>query len=507
MLKHIFSNWMGLLALGVISAILTPVMVHGLGDMYYGMWIIVASLIDYSGLLDMGMRATVFRYVAFFKGANQREPLNETFATGVVLSFSAMCIATLTFVGLSFVLPRFFKFTGTDKTIFMYTIILMGTALSVALPGQFLFAYLRGLERFDLYNLGMVIHGIIRSVTLLLLLKFGYGIIYVSAAVLILEVLFLVLRWFLVMWSDPGLKFSFKSLNWHRTREMSSFGFYSFLYNSGETLRYSTDSFVIGRMLSVALITPFSVATRLMEYFKAVSGGVSGPMMVRITGLTGKNEQPELRTEFLRSTRFSMLLCIFIGGLLIVDGKTLILFWVGPRYLMSYSILVVLTVSYIALLGQTPSSLLVFAHARSHKALSGWTLAEGAVNLILSIWWARKYGLLGVALGTAIPLVVSKVIVQPWYALRDLGITWWRYFRHGLARPLLAGGLFILLSWFVTSRLGLSSNLFELALTCVWQTLFFACLTYLIGMPEVDKGTVREQARRLVTALGMARYL
>ena len=48
-------------------------------------------------------------------------------------------------------------------------------------------------------------------------------------------------------------------------------------------------------------------------------------MMVRITGLTGKNEQPELRTEFLRSTRFSMLLCIFIGGLLILDGKTLIL--------------------------------------------------------------------------------------------------------------------------------------------------------------------------------------
>jgi O-antigen/teichoic acid export membrane protein len=504
MLKHILSNWMGLLALGVISAILTPVMVHGLGNLYYGMWVLVGSLIDYSGLLDMGMRATVFRYVAFFKGANQREPLSETFTTGVAISFSAMCISALAFVGLSFILPRFFKFAGPEKTIFMWTIILMGAALSVALPGQFLFAYLRGLERFDLYNLGMVIHGVIRGLTLLTLVKLRYGIIYVSAAVLILEILFLIFRWFLVMWSDPGLKFSLKSLNWHRTREMFSFGFYSFVYNSGETLRYSTDSFVIGRLLSVALITPFSVATRLMEYFKVLSGGVSGPMMVRISGLSGKNEHHELQTEFLRSTRFSMLLCMFIGGLLIVDGKTLIHVWLGPQYLVSYSILVVLTVAYIALLGQTPSSLLVFAHARNHRALSWWTLAEGASNLLLSIWWARKYGLVGVALGTAIPLVVSKVLVQPRYALLDLRMTWRRYFSQGLARPLLAGGLFMVLSWFLTSRLGSSSNFIALALICICQTLFFVGLTYLVGLSEVDKGTVREQVRRLVTALGMA---
>jgi O-antigen/teichoic acid export membrane protein len=505
MLKHIFSNWIGLVVLGAISVILTPAMVHGLGDLYYGMWVLVGSFIDYSGLLDLGMRATVFRYVAFFKGANQREALNETFTTGVAISFSAMCIATVAFVGLSVILPRFFKFTGPDKNIFTWTIILMGTALSVALPGQFLFAYLRGLERFDLYNLGMVIHGVIRGSTLLLLLKFGFGIIYVSAAVLILEILFLIFRWFLVMWSDPGLRFSLTFLNWERTREMFSFGFYSFVYNSGETLRYSTDSFVIGRMLNVALVTPFSVATRLMEYFKALSGGVSGPMMVRLTSLTGKNEQRELRTEFLRSTRFSMLLCIFIGGLLILDGKTIIRLWVGPQYLTSYSILVVLTVAYISLLGQTPSSLLVFAHARHHRALSWWTLTEGAVNLVLSIWWARKYGLLGVALGTAMPLVASKVFVQPWYALHDLGITWWRYFKQGLVRPLFAGGVFMAASWFLTSHYGMSANFIELALICFFQTVFFAGLTYMVGLSAVDKGTVRDQGRRLVTALGMAR--
>src|ERR1700730_9991059 len=110
MLRNILSNWFGLVVLGVISVILTPAMVHGLGNMYYGMWVLVGSLVDYSGLLDMGMRATLFRYVAYFRGANQRAGLNQTVATGVKIALCAMFLCALGFVGLSIVLPPFFKF-------------------------------------------------------------------------------------------------------------------------------------------------------------------------------------------------------------------------------------------------------------------------------------------------------------------------------------------------------------------------------------------------------------
>ena len=46
MLRNIFSNWFGLLVLGIISVILTPAMVHGLGNVSYGMWALVGSLLD-----------------------------------------------------------------------------------------------------------------------------------------------------------------------------------------------------------------------------------------------------------------------------------------------------------------------------------------------------------------------------------------------------------------------------------------------------------------------------
>jgi len=505
MLRNILSNWFGLVVLGVISVILTPAMIHGLGNMYYGMWALVGSLVDYSGLLDMGMRATLFRYVAYFRGANQRAGLNQTFATGVTIALCAMFLCALGFIGLAVALPPFFKFAGTDKVVFSKVILLMGASVSLALPTQFLSAYLRGLERFDLYNLGVMVHAIVRATLLLALLKLGFGIIPVAMGVLASEVFVLMLYWVLVKRADPGLKVSLDHLTWKQTREMCNFGFYSFVTNSGETLRYSTDSFVIGRMLTVALVTPFNVATRLTEYFKALIGGVSGPIMVRLSSLTGKNQEDELREEFLRSTRFSMLLSILVGGVMILDGKTLIRIWMGPEYLVSYPILVVLTVAYIVTWGQIACQLLIFARARHHKSISWWTLGEGLANLCLSMLWAPRFGLLGVAMGTAVPLVASKLLVQPWYVLKDLRMTVWTYFKGGLLRSLVVGGIFLGGSWIVTRSAPAPVSFSGLAKACAWQTAAFAAMAYLFGLAEVDKLTVRAQGRRVAMSLGLLR--
>ncbi len=46
MLRSIFSNWLGLVVMGVTSVILTPILIHGLGDFYYGMWVLFASTLD-----------------------------------------------------------------------------------------------------------------------------------------------------------------------------------------------------------------------------------------------------------------------------------------------------------------------------------------------------------------------------------------------------------------------------------------------------------------------------
>lgn len=501
MLKNILSNWFGMLMLGIMSVILTPAMVHGLGNMYFGMWALAGSILDYSGLLEMGMRATLFRFVAYFRGANQRKELNETFSVGMVVALVAMSACLLLSLCLPTLLSAFFKFTGKDRTTFAWVIILMGASIAFSFPGQYLGAYLRGLERFDLYNLGLIFYGAARTTLLLILLKLGGGVLAISSGVFAATIFFVIFNWFLVRRADPDLEISFRHLNLKRARDMVNFGFYSFINNAGETLRFSTDSFVIARMLGISLVTPFNIATRLTEYFKMLIGGICGPIMVRLSVLSGKESLEELREEFLRSTRFSMLLSIFIGSLLILDGKTLIRLWVGPSLLESYPILVVLTIAYIVTWGQSPSPLLLFARARYHRALSWWTLIEGVANLFLSIIWATKYGLLGVALGTAVPLLASKLFVQPWYILKDLDLSAWQYFERGLARASFVGVIFMGMSWSVSQKIVPSDSYLSFLLACGWQSLFFLVLAYVLGLPESDRSTVRATGRHLAMAM------
>ena len=75
-IRSIFSNWVGLAVTGVISIFLTPFMIHRLGNFEYGMWVLVGSLLDYYGLLDLGMRTAVFRFVSQFKGSGERDALD-----------------------------------------------------------------------------------------------------------------------------------------------------------------------------------------------------------------------------------------------------------------------------------------------------------------------------------------------------------------------------------------------------------------------------------------------
>jgi O-antigen/teichoic acid export membrane protein len=500
MLRSILSNWVGVVVMGVISFILTPILIHGLGDFYYGMWILVAQAVDYYGLLDMGMRWSLFRFVARLKGANAREGLNQTFTTALVITVGiGLSLILLTLV-LVIVLPRFFGVTGPARSVFQWLVLLLGLSVAAAFPAQVLGAYLRGLQRFDLFNVAGMVVSASRAILLVTAIRMGYGVVAAAAATLAVSILSLFLHWWLVRRADPGVAFVWKSMTWAHTRELVSYSFYGFLSTTGEYLRFYTDSVVIGRVLGIALITPFSVAGRLMDYFRTILTTINGPMMAEMSELDGQARHEDLKQFFLRGTRVTALFSVFIGSILVLDGRALIRIWVGENLVSSYRLLWILTIGYVVAFAQHPSLMVIFARAKLHRALGGWTLVEGIANLLLSIYWAHQYGLVGVALGTTVPLVLVKTFVQPRYALRVLELPARTYLTRGLARPVSVCAIFVTICWFV-QRAGGSMNWFDLALRLSWQLVLFAILTYPLGLEASDRVAVRGLSRKLFASL------
>ncbi|MGH9540758.1 MAG: lipopolysaccharide biosynthesis protein [Terriglobales bacterium] len=498
--RSILSNWAGLAVSGVVSFLLTPLLIHRLGAVYFGMWVLAASLLDYYGLLDIGMRTALFRFIARFEGAGQREELDTTLGTALALAMGVVVLLLALLPPLALWLPHFFAAAGAAGRAFQWTLALVGLTLAATMPARVLGSYLCGIRRFDLYNCAGMATVILRGALIAAVLLRGLGIVAVAAASLGAALVSLALSGWLVRRADPAARLRWRHASWARARQLIDYGIYAFLNVSGESLRSYTDAIVIARVLTMALVTPFSIATRLIEYFKSVISAAGGPLLGRMSEIEGRAESDRLRQCFLQSTKYFAMASALLGGLLILDGRELIRVWIGADYVSSYPLLVVLTVGYIACFSQLPSQLVVFAVAR-HRFLAALTLTEGVANLLLSIYWARRYGLLGVALGTAVPLLAAKLLVEPWYALWVMHLRAGEYLRVAMLRPLAVAAIF----WAASGLfLRPGASLLALAAAVAAQAALFALLAWTIALSGAERDSLKGGGRRLATLLWAA---
>ncbi len=502
--RSVLANWVTLLLAGLTSFLLTPFLVRHLGDVYYGIWILVGAFIDYYGLLDLGISQTLQRYVAVRWGGSERAALNRTLAAALAISCGigvALCVVTGV---LMVALPDFLGLTGTAKSVFRQVLLMVGVAVGVTFPARTLGAYLQGLQRFDLYNFAASLNILLRAVLIVVVVQQGWALLGVAAVTLGMALVSVAVHWHLVRRADPALVVAGRLANWKDVKELFHFSFYVFVAMVGDYFRFHMDSFVIARMLTVALVTPFSVAARLISYFVSVVVAASGPLTTKFAHLHGQGKENELRETFVRATSYTALLSIFLGSHLLFNGQTLLRLWLGERFAASYSLLVILATSYVCALAQIPSLSLLYALGR-HRPLAAWTLVEGLLNLGLSIYWARLLGLEGVALGTALPMIATKLLIQPWYVLNVLRMSPRQYVFRCFCRPLGVGASFALIVVLLKDEVTTAPASF--ATTLLWQSTLFSLLSYLIVFVGSERQYLGAGLKRMAEGLQQPRRL
>ena len=122
----------------------------------------------------------------------------------------------------------------------------------------------------------------------------------------------------------------------------------------------------------------------------------------------------------------------------------------GPAYLDAYAPLVILTVAVTFDLWQAPSVDLLYAIAK-HRAYACLNFVEGVLNLGLSLWLVRRYGMVGVALGTLGAMSLMRLLLQPVWVCRLSDVCLVAYLKiagSALTRALLAAGVaFVVCGW------------------------------------------------------------
>jgi O-antigen/teichoic acid export membrane protein len=203
---------------------------------------------------------------------------------------------------------------------------------------------------------------------------------------------------------------------------MAGYSSTTFLIMISFKLRFKTDELVIGTMLSSAAITYFSIGDRLLDYASELVSSLAQIFVPMSSQSDAVGDVSRLQKIFIAGNRACALIIFPIAAILALLGKSVIAVWVGPQYVpLSYPVMLVLLFPMTASLAQSASSRILFGMAK-HRTLSWIVFMEAIANLILSILLIRPLGLIGDALGTAIPLTCTALVFYPRHMCRLLGM-------------------------------------------------------------------------------------
>src|SRR5262249_6908099 len=150
--RNVLWNWAGYGVPMLAGFVVAPFLLHRLGETTYGLWILIASLSGYFGLLDLGMRGSVGRNIAFHRGKGDPEGVNAMLSTAAAVMCAAGALALLGTFGVLFLFFQLLDVPPGQADSVRLALLLVGLNLALWIPTNIFDATLWAYQRFDLIN-------------------------------------------------------------------------------------------------------------------------------------------------------------------------------------------------------------------------------------------------------------------------------------------------------------------------------------------------------------------
>ncbi|MBV9179770.1 MAG: polysaccharide biosynthesis C-terminal domain-containing protein [Acidobacteria bacterium] len=503
--KNVGSNGMALAINVVVGIFLSPFILHRLGDAAFGIWVLIFSITGYYGLLDLGIRSSVVRYVSKAKALGCRDNLGKVISTSLC-SYSAIgalafCITIVVSsnVGQIFRIPPEFHSTAR------WLLLIVGSAVSLGFPLGVWGGVLEGFQRFDILSLTDISVTLVRALLIVIALRHGHGLLTLAGITAGLPILASIVRGLFAL-RLLRIRLALALVNWQTLREIANYSGISFILIISARLRFKSDEIIIGTFLSSAAITYFNIGDRIVDYAEEVVETFAQTLVSMSSQFDATGERDRLRQIFLLGNRVCAFITLPITAILLILGKSIIEAWVGRAYVaQSYPVLVLMAAPSALAMAQSASVRILFGMGK-HQTWAMVTLVEALVNVVLSIWWVHSFGIVGSALGTTLPLAVTMIFFLPKHICRELEVAILTYLREAYALPVLlcipmVGTLLAMKLWFVPHnylelavQLAVAGTVYGIGLFWAFKTEQLVKMSHL---QEVSRSELRIEPRKV----------
>lgn len=422
LLANTSSNVVQFLVYAILVFVMTPIYVRELGEYDYGVWQILASMLGYFGILDLGLQATISRYAARFVGLGDRPALTRLFSTSLIMLSVIAILPVLILVVLAFASAEAFAPGPNSTEKYRLVLLLLSGSVFVMLVSFSVSSFLEGLQRYVIKNNIVMGHSIALAFAFVWLNDHFDPLILLSVLSFGLGVSRLLMLTFVLFWnSKHRLRFAFRDADKDLAIEMGKFGGKSFAQGASATAESQTDVLIIGALMGPQFVVFYSIPDALARYIQNLGWAISHSFMPAFSHLDARTEQPVVQSLFLNASRVAVTGLWPIAAGVIILGDEFISLWIGEEYIEGNEILIVAMTMYYFTPMLNPFSTRYLTAVGKHGLLAKIYPVRLVSNWALSILLMFEFGLLGVALGSLLPqLIVTPIVAH--YVSRALDI-------------------------------------------------------------------------------------
>lgn len=411
----IYSNLLKTVITSLIGVITVPLILNYFGTDKYGIWNVINSFVVYLSMTNLGLNAATS--ILMNKNANYISKI-KIFKKSLNIIFAVLPIILVLLALFNYGYPEWIKFINSPEALEneakVATIIMIVFSI-LMLPFSLLTSAINGFQKNYVENLFGILGAIFSFLSILFVVYLKKDLIYLAVLVSLTSLGLNIIKTLYFLFFIIK-KIDFKS---HSDDECNSESSYKVILITGmrcmvgaiaSMVVLNTDNIVIAKYMGVEYVTPFSITFRLYTIIFSLIYIFNSS----IVPLIGRNIQDRDYIKKIYDKTF--LTVTIIGGLFWVGtlafGKTLIYLWVGKEGYAGMPVLLFLgAYSYVfSVVNLNYIMINTFNHL---KGVVFVTWLEGGLNLILSIYFCKYYGLAGIALGTFLGTFLSPFFLFP----------------------------------------------------------------------------------------------
>jgi len=487
-------NYTTIILTVIVGLMLTPYMIHKLGNAEYGLYTLIGAFVGYLTVLDFGLNNAIIRFVAHYRAKNDKvgeeEFLGTIFIIYAVISSAVVIIGAILYLNIEYIFEHSLSYEELKKAKIMFIILIFNLAIS--LPGGVFTGISSGYEKFVFPKLANIVKYLLRSIVLVSILYLGTDAVGIVILDTIMNILLISTNAYYVM-HILKIQVVFHKIHIELVKELFAYSLWIFVIAMAQQFQWNIGQLVLGIFTNTKIVAIYAVGIMLGGFYGAFGSAISGVFLPKATQFVISKKTPsELTDTMIRIGRISLIVLLYILGAFMLYGKEFIILWIGHDYLdawfVALSIMLVLTFSFIHSFG---NSILEAKKMISFRALLNLGLL--IIGTFVGALLVNKYSMRGMVIGVTTAMFVYQIIMGIYYK-RKLHLEMNRFYNE-VINGIFISFVLVLVIGYLINFIGNASWIFFIFKSILF-TITYMVLIYNFGLNLYEKQLFLNLIRR-----------